>query len=109
MYIKRLRLKNFRNYKEETINFTPKTNILCGDNAQGKTNALEAIYMFAFGKSFRTQQDRETILIGEDYTKIDILYEDARRENNIEIIILKDRKKQIKINPHKIIAFILTL
>lgn len=98
MYIKRLRLKNFRNYKEETINFSPKTNILCGDNAQGKTNALEAVYMFAFGKSFRTQQDRETILIGEDYTKIDILYEDAYRENNIEIIILKDRKKQIKIN-----------
>lgn len=98
MFIKRLRLKNFRNYKEEVISFSPKTNILCGDNAQGKTNVLEAIYMFAFGKSFRTQQERETILFGEDYTKIDILYEDSHRENNIEIIILKDRKKQIKIN-----------
>lgn len=98
MYIKQLRLKNFRNYKDETISFTPKTNILCGDNAQGKTNALEALYMFAFGKSFRTQQDRETIMLGESYTKIDLLYSDAFRDNTIEIIILKDRKKQIKIN-----------
>ncbi|MBE7040059.1 MAG: DNA replication/repair protein RecF [Ruminococcaceae bacterium] len=98
LYIKRLRLKNFRNYKEQTIYFSPKTNILCGDNAQGKTNVLEAIYMFAFGKSFRTQQERETIFLGQHYTKIDILYDDSRRENSIEIIILKDRKKQIKIN-----------
>ena len=98
MYIKKLCLKNFRNYKDETISFTPKTNILCGDNAQGKTNALEALYMFAFGKSFRTQQDRETIMLGESYTKIDVLYSDNYRDNTIEIIILKDRKKQIKIN-----------
>ena len=98
MYIKQLRLKNFRNYKDESISFIPKTNILCGDNAQGKTNALEALYMFAFGKSFRTQQDRETIMLGESYTKIDVLYSDNHRDNTIEIIILKDRKKQIKIN-----------
>ena len=98
MYIKQLRLKNFRNYKDEIINFTPKTNILCGDNAQGKTNALEAVFMFAFGKSFRTQQDRETIMLGEPYTKIELLYKDAKRDNTIEIIVLKDRKKQIKIN-----------
>ena len=98
MYIKKVRLTNFRNYKDETINFTPKTNILCGDNAQGKTNALEALYMFAFGKSFRTQQDRETIKISESYTKIELLYADSFRDNTIEIIILKDRKKQIKIN-----------
>lgn len=98
MYIKKLHLKNFRNYKDETISFTPKTNILCGDNAQGKTNALEALYMFAFGKPFRTQQDRETIMLGEVYTKIELLYSDAFRDNTIEITILKDRKKQIKIN-----------
>ena len=98
MYIKKLHLKNFRNYKDEIISFTPKTNILCGDNAQGKTNALEALYMFAFGKPFRTQQDRETIMLGEDYTKIELIYCDAYRDNTIEIIILKDRKKQIKIN-----------
>lgn len=98
MYIKQLRLKNFRNYKDEIISFTPKTNILCGDNAQGKTNALEAIYMFAFGRSFRAQQDRETIMLGQDYTKISVTYDDNQRENTIEIILLKDRKKQIKIN-----------
>lgn len=98
MYIKKVRLTNFRNYKDETINFTPKTNILCGDNAQGKTNALEALYMFAFGKSFRTQQDRETIKLSESYTKIELLYADSFRDNTIEITILKDRKKQIKIN-----------
>ncbi len=98
MNVLRLELKNFRNYKDEVITFGEKTNIIYGDNAQGKTNALEALYIFALGKSFRTTQDRELIKFDEQFTKIALTYRDAFRENNIEVTILKDKKKQIKVN-----------
>lgn len=98
MYVKELKLKGFRNYEEESFEFCPKTNIIYGNNAQGKTNALEAVFMFSIGKSFRTQQDRELINFNKDFTKIWVKYETAVRENEIEITIRRDRKKQIKIN-----------
>lgn len=98
MYVKELRLNRFRNYSNETFTFCPGTNIIYGNNAQGKTNALEAVYMFSIGKSFRTQQDRELIHFDENMTKIDIVFDNAQRENTIEITVRKDKKKQIKIN-----------
>ena len=98
MYVKELRLSGFRNYDEETFSFCPGTNIIYGNNAQGKTNALEAVYLFSIGKSFRTQQDRELIRFDEAFTKIDVVFHNALRENEIEIAVRRDRKKQIKIN-----------
>ena len=55
MYIKEIKLKNFRNYNEEKIELNEKTNIIYGDNAQGKTNIIEAIYLSSLGKSIRTK------------------------------------------------------
>ncbi len=98
MYVRKLKLAGFRNYKSEEFEFLPGTNILYGNNAQGKTNALEALYLFSIGKSFRTQQDRELINFGENYTKLSVEYDDKARTNEIEIAIRRDRKKQIKIN-----------
>lgn len=98
MYVKELRLNCFRNYNDETFKFCPETNIIHGNNAQGKTNALEAVYLFSIGKSFRTQQDRELISFDEANTKIEVLFEDKTRENHIEITVRRDRRKQIKIN-----------
>ena len=98
MFVKKLELSGFRNYKSEEFEFLPGTNILYGDNAQGKTNALEALYLFSIGKSFRTQQDRELINFDESYTRIRVEFDDAVRTNEIEIVIRRDRKKQIKIN-----------
>lgn len=98
MYVKELRLDGFRNYEKETFSFLPNTNIIYGNNAQGKTNALEAVYLFSIGKSFRTQQDRELIGFDNDVTRISVLFENALRENKIEITIRRDRKKQIKVN-----------
>lgn len=98
MYVKKLKLSGFRNYKSEEFEFLPDTNILYGNNAQGKTNALEALYLFSIGKSFRTQQDRELMNFGESFTKLSVEYEDKVRTNEIEISIRRDRKKQIKIN-----------
>lgn len=98
MFVKKLELLGFRNYKSEEFEFLPGTNILYGNNAQGKTNALEALYLFSIGKSFRTQQDRELINFDESYTRIRVEFDDAVRTNEIEIVIRRDRKKQIKIN-----------
>ena len=53
MYIERIKLNNFRNYKELDLQLNKNINIIYGDNAQGKTNILEAIFLSSFGKSFR--------------------------------------------------------
>lgn len=65
MYIKDLTLCNFRNYKDQRITFQPGINLLVGSNAQGKTNALEAIYYLITGKSYRVKHENELILWGE--------------------------------------------
>ena len=98
MYVKKLTMEGFRNYKTECFTFSPETNLIYGNNAQGKTNALEAIYLFSIGKSFRTQQDRELIHFQEDQTKICVVFENHLRENEIELVLRRDKKKQIKIN-----------
>ena len=57
MYIKEISLKDFRNYDNQTINLDKNINIIYGNNAQGKTNILEAIFLCAYGKSFRAKKD----------------------------------------------------
>ena len=66
MIIKSLALHNFRNYEALTISFSPKLNILFGDNAQGKTNVLEAIYVCGTTKSHKGSKDRELIRLGQE-------------------------------------------
>ena len=61
MIIKSIKLENFRNYEQETFELNPYKNIFYGDNAQGKTNILEAIFLCSLGKSFRTKKDQELI------------------------------------------------
>lgn len=56
MFLKQIYLKNFRNYTEELVQFSPGVNLIHGENGQGKTNLLEAIYLLSTGKSFRTNQ-----------------------------------------------------
>ena len=61
MILQELHLKNFRNYDDLQVTFSPGINILIGENAQGKTNLLEAIHVLALTKSHRTSKDRELI------------------------------------------------
>lgn len=98
MHIKSLSLQNFRSYEMQNLSFDSGTNIFCGNNAQGKTNLLEALYLFSMGKSFRTTQDADLIRFGADYTKASLVFCDRMREHTLEIIILPNKKKQIKIN-----------
>ena len=61
MYIKKIKLQNFRNYDNLEIELNENFNIIYGNNAQGKTNIIESIYLSSIGKSFRTKKDNELI------------------------------------------------
>ena len=61
MHIERLELTNYRNYKSLTLNFSPTINVLIGENAQGKTNIMESLYVLSMAKSHRTSNDKELI------------------------------------------------
>ena len=71
MNIKRLAITGFRNYEWETIDFHEGTNVISGNNAQGKTNLLEAVYLLGCGRSFRTRFDRE--LVNFQYSSSELL------------------------------------
>ena len=100
MNITKIKLENFRNYTNQEISFNKGINVIYGDNAQGKTNILEAIFLCSMGKSFRTNKDKELIKLSEDFAKINIEYEKSDRKGKIEYI--KTNKKIISINGVKI-------
>ena len=66
MRVKKIRVKNFRNIEECDIDFSDGVNLLYGNNAQGKTNIVEAIYLFSRGKSFRAREEKELIKSSDD-------------------------------------------
>ena len=70
MNLENIELHNFRNYRELQLEFAPGVNLLVGDNAQGKTNLLEAIGYLGSGKSFRTQKNSELVYLGQDFGEV---------------------------------------
>ena len=70
MHFTKVKLKNFRNYDEITVEFHPRVNLIIGKNAQGKTNLIESLSVMSLGKSFRTNKDNEMIGIGKDFCKV---------------------------------------
>lgn len=97
MHIEQLQLKNYRNYKQLDISFADKINVIIGENAQGKTNLMEAIYVLAFTRSYRTQHERELIKWEEPFAKIAGTITKRQRTLPLEIIISK-RGKKAKLN-----------
>ena len=100
MYIEKIKLNNFRNYEELELNLNKNINIIYGNNAQGKTNILESIFLSSFGKSFRTNKEKEMIRFGQDKSLIDIFFQKKDRDGKIRIEI--GNKKQISLNGIKI-------
>ena len=100
MWIKKIKIKNFRNYKEEEINLEKNINIFYGENAQGKTNIIESIFLCSLGKSFRAKKDIEMIKLNEENAIVEIEYEKSDREGKIKIEL--GNKKNIYLNGIKI-------
>lgn len=95
MRIRRIELRNYRNYKEEQIDLSSGVNVFLGQNAQGKTNILEAVYYAALGRSHRTSVDAELVRweAGEAKFSLDFLRFDA--ENQLEFLFFRDKRRQI--------------
>lgn len=98
MIIKKIALNGFRNYEWETVEFNDGTNVISGQNAQGKTNLLEAVYMLSCGRSFRTRFDRE--LVGFDFSSAEVLAEvwSHERDQTINIKLNPGQSKKITVN-----------
>lgn len=96
MKINGLVLENFRNYEKLEVDFDDSRNILVGENAQGKTNLVEAIYMTAFAKSFRTNNASDMIRFGAKTGRINAFVESEEIEKSINITLRPDGKKMIQ-------------
>ena len=99
MRIKRLKVENFRNLEKLDIKFSDGVNIIYGNNAQGKTNIIEAIYIFSFGRSFRANRDIELLKFDKEYflSNIEIMKKDRELEMDFGFDKLSN-KKMIKVN-----------
>ena len=102
MYIKSIQLTGYRNYKNETVYFDKGTNILFGDNAQGKTNILESIFMCATTKSHKGSKDKEIVGFDEPEAHITLYFDKAGDEYKIDMLLRKDKSKVIALNGLKI-------
>ncbi len=98
MTVKSLELMNFRNYRDLRISFDAGTNILYGDNAQGKTNVLESLYVSGTTRSHKGSRDREMISFGEEEAHIRTVVQKDGVEHQIDFHLKKNDKKGIAID-----------
>ena len=101
MYLKKLTLKNYRNIESAEVSFSRGVNLIYGKNAQGKTNLLEAVYIFARGRSFRGTPERELVRGKESFFSIKNEYSDSERDNEL-LILYSDKKTKRFLNEVKI-------
>ncbi|MCI8683912.1 MAG: DNA replication/repair protein RecF [Lachnospiraceae bacterium] len=98
MILKSVALNHFRNYSDLSLEFDKGTNILYGDNAQGKTNVLESVYVSGTTRSHKGSKDRELIQFGEEEAHIRTVVEKKEKIYQIDMHIKKSRSKGIAIN-----------
>lgn len=96
MQINNIVLENFRNYKNLELDFNENRNIIVGENAQGKTNLIEAIYLAAFARSFRCVNAADMVKFGEKTGRVNVDITSEDIDKNINIVIRTDGKKMIK-------------
>lgn len=98
MVIKSIKLEHFRNYESLDLDFEKGTNILYGDNAQGKTNVLEAIYLSATTKSHKGSKDKEIINFDKEEAHIRTILDKEGMEYRVDMHLRKNKSKGIAIN-----------
>lgn len=98
MRVETLSTARFRNLDHPEITFAPGVNLFVGDNGQGKTNLLEAVFLFKFGRSFRTHRDTEMILFGEPFCRVEAacVFEDGHTED-FSVSIERNGEKQFRV------------
>ena len=97
MRVNGISLHSFRNYGDETTDFSGGVNIICGENAAGKTNILEAIFYYAAGKSFRNCKDRELIRFGCDSAETEMLFDTPAGQKKMSVSYTKLGKRAIRL------------
>ncbi len=98
MRINTVALSNFRNYEKLSLSLEAGLNLFVGENAQGKTNLLEAVFLCALGRSHRTKGDAEMIQHGYDTAKVGLNFQDIIGKREIEVEIARHTKKRVKID-----------
>lgn len=98
MYVKNIKLSNFRNYSDLYIDFDDGINIIYGDNAQGKTNILEAIYVCGTTKSHRGSKEKELIKIDNKEGHIKLILDRDNVTHSIDMHLRKNKQKGVAIN-----------
>ena len=93
MIVQRVSYRDFRNIGAAEITLSPGVNVLIGNNAEGKTNALEGIYLFAHGKSFRTSSDRDLIGFSKEMSLCKLFFEDSVRDHDMEMKLVRGSRK----------------
>jgi len=103
MFCRNIYVENFRNISVAQVDFCEGTNVLIGQNAQGKTNLLESIYITALGKGFRQGNEKDLIKFGEEYCFIKNQYTDEIRDMEISMRMFSDRRlKRVEQNKVKV-------
>ncbi|MCR4597512.1 MAG: DNA replication/repair protein RecF [Acetatifactor sp.] len=102
MIIKSIELSDYRNYDHLSMEFSPGTNILYGDNAQGKTNILEAIYVAATTKSHKGSKDRDIINFGKEEAHVRTVIEKENVETRIDMHLRKNKSKGLAIDGQRV-------
>ena len=98
MRIAELTLRNFRNYSAQTLSFAPDINVVVGENAQGKTNLLEAVVYLSCARSSRARTDRELIRFGAEEAELQGGIFSRGREFRVEMRLFAGKRRQIRIN-----------
>ncbi|ADC49652.1 recombination protein F [Alkalihalophilus pseudofirmus OF4] len=97
MFIKSLLIRQFRNYERVELEFDERMNVFIGENAQGKTNTIEAIYVLALAKSHRTSKDKELIRWNDEFAKVQGQVQ--RQSGPIELdLVISTKGKKVKLN-----------
>ena len=99
MQLNNLQLRGFRNYTALSVDFVPGVNLILGDNAQGKTNLLEAIHYLSTGHGFRTRKEAELLQFGADFADLEAEVFSQDREQTVRAVLFAGRKpRQLYLN-----------
>ena len=98
MRIDRLELESFRNYSHQAVDFDPRCNVIFGENAQGKTNLLEAMVYLSCGKSLRARTDREMIRFDAPSARLFAQVSARDRDFKVQVDLFRDRRRKMSVN-----------